>query len=328
MKRIIGILAVLAVASFLGACTLDTEPTAADNNGTQATQAATNTPAPTNSPTPTSTPTPTPDERTEFYVGDTYSDDGLLITYVSSGDYISDNEFMQPGDGNKFIRMFIHADNEDDESHSLSSLSFKCYADGYECDTRYFDGEISGSISPGRSSEGYLFFEVPTAAAEIEAEYSPDLFSTKIIKFIFEGEKESGLTFEKNTTVSANALHKGDTAELKKVKITYLSAGEYKTDSIFSTLGEGMKYVSIEFEVENISEGEVSVSYLDFDGYADGLAVSGYYGREDDLSATLSAGRKAKGTITFEVPKDATTIEFEYKENMFLEADAIFVYEE
>ncbi len=46
------------------------------------------------------TDTSSEDAKTEFYVGDTFENKGLSITYVSSEDYESDNEFIAPADGN------------------------------------------------------------------------------------------------------------------------------------------------------------------------------------------------------------------------------------
>ena len=49
---------------------------------------------------------------------------------------------------------------------------------------------------------------------------------------------------------------------------------------------------------------------------------------DDALSASLSPGRKAKGTIAFEVPKDAQVIEFEFEDNFWTENKLVFLYEE
>ena len=46
--------------------------------------------------------------------------------------------------------------------------------------------------------------------------------------------------------------------------------------------------------------------------------------RDDNLSATLSAGRKVKGTVTFEVPVDATVVEVEYLTNFWTSNRVVF----
>ncbi len=269
----------------------------------------------------------TTNEQTEYYVGDTLSKDGLNITYVSSSNYTSDNQFIQPAEGNKFIRLFFHVDNQSGSDKSVTTYDFNCYADGYECSTSYQNDDLSASLSNGRSTDGALYFEVPADAQEIEVEYEIDWLSNQKVKFIFEGDKESGLVFEKNTNSSENAFHVGDIIETKNLKISYIKAEEYNSDNTFLQPEEGKKYVYIELEVENLSDSDQSISYFSFECYADGVACDAFYGMEDSLSATLSAGRKAKGTIAFEVPIDAQIVEFEFEDNFWTDEKIIFKYE-
>jgi hypothetical protein len=66
------------------------------------------------------------------------------------------------------------------------------------------------------------------------------------------------------------------------------------------------------------------VSSFSFDCFADGSACDTVYYRDDDLSATISPGRKAKGTVTFEVPDDAKVIEVEYEDNYWTSSRITF----
>ena len=66
----------------------------------------------------------------------------------------------------------------------------------------------------------------------------------------------------------------------------------------------------------------------DFDCYADGIDCQASYFRDDNISATLSAGRKAKGTVTFEVPDDAQVVEVEYVSNIWTSDRVVFSVEE
>lgn len=278
----------------------------------------------------TSTPGKTSDagQKTEFKVGETFTKDGLNITYVSSSDWESDNQFIKPAQGKKFIKLQFHVENLSKSDQSVSSFSFSCYADGYDCEQKYNDDDLSASLSSGRSADGAVCFEIPVDAKEVEVEYEYNMFSDKKVKFIYEGNKDSGLVFEKNTSASENAFHVGDIIETKKLKITYLKAAEYKSDNMFIKPAEGKKYAFIELEVENLSDSDQLISYFSFDCYADGTACDGFYGMDDALSATISAGRKAKGTIAYEVPVDASVIEFEFEDNIWTDNKIIFLYEE
>lgn len=276
-----------------------------------------------------STSTGVQTDKFEYVVGETFTKNGLNLTYASSGVFISDNQFMQPKEGNQYIQLTFHVDNQSGSDKSVTSFEFKCYADGYNCDSVYFaDNNLSASLSSGRSADGVVCFEVPVDAQEIEIEYEYDMFADKKVKFLYQGEKDSGLVFEKNTSVSENAFHVGDIIENKNLRITYLKASKYVSDNMFFQPAEGNKYIYIELEVENLSNSDKTISYLLFDCYADGSGCSGFYGLNDSLSATISSGRKAKGTVAFEVPEDAQVVEIEFEDNLWSENKIIFLYEE
>ncbi len=267
------------------------------------------------------------DLKAVYYVGDTLSVDGLDITYTSSSNYISDNQFIQPAEGNKYIRLAFHVKNNSNSDKSVSVFEFKCYADGYECQATYEEDDLSASLSKGRSADGAVYFEVPADAKEIEVEYEIDWFNDKKVKFLFEGDKDSGLVFEKESVLTENAFRVGDIIETDKLRITYNKADKYVSDNMFLQPSDGMKYVYIELEVENLSKSDQNISYFSFECYADGNSCDGYYGMDNLLSADLSSGRKAKGTVAFEVPVDAKVIEFEFEDNFWTENKIVFLYE-
>ncbi|MBP5624822.1 MAG: DUF4352 domain-containing protein [Lachnospiraceae bacterium] len=263
-----------------------------------------------------------------YYVGDTLDYKGLAITFVSSSYYESNNDFIQPKDGNQYIRLEIHVDNNSGSDKNVSTYDFNCYADGYECEKTYNDDDLSASLSDGRSADGAVYFEVPSDANEIEIEYEVDWLNDKKAKFIFEGDKNSGLTFETKTSKSDEVFHPGDIIETKNMKITYSKCAEYVSDNMFLTPKDGNKYIYIELEVENTSDSDQTISYFSFECYADGSSCEGFYGMDDGLSASLSAGRKAKGTVAFEVPQNAQTIELDFEDNFWTQNKIIFLYEE
>lgn len=265
----------------------------------------------------------------EFHVGDMFAVDGLKMVYVSSGEWTSDNEFDQPDEGNKYIFMKLYCENIGKNDESISELSFNCYADGYEADTHYsLESGLSATVSAGRSTEGLLIFEVPQDASAIEVEYKLNLFKDDYIKLIYDGEADSGFVPEKNTEVSDDTVSVGETVDGDKLSITYAACYQYDSDSQFIQPKDGFRYVTFEFEVENKSEEEHNISYLYFKCYADGAACDGCYSRDDQLSAELSPGRKAKGTVSFEVPLDASAIEVEYDDSFWSSEKVIFLYSE
>lgn len=299
------------------------EPTKAvsDVNGNKENQTKVPTEAPTKAPT--STPIPV---KTIYRVGDILQDGNMKITYMSSGVYVEDNEFMQPEAGKKYIYIQLAFENTSKSTDdSISSFSFECYADGYAAESYYGgEGDLSATLSPGRTTSGFLYFTVPEDAKEIEIEYETNIFTEKKIKFAYEGEKDSGYQIPANTTATEGAYVVGDVVSSKQLVITYLSCEEYVSDNMFIQPAEGYRFVSCEFEFENVSSTDQYVSCYEFYCYADGVACDATYIRDDALSATMSAGRKTKGTVTFEVPVDATVIEVEYLTNYWTSNRVVF----
>ncbi|MBQ7063760.1 MAG: DUF4352 domain-containing protein [Firmicutes bacterium] len=266
-----------------------------------------------------------PEIKDAYVVGDELLEGGFRIVYVASGLYQTDNEFMQPAEGNQHIFLKFAFINESKNDKSISSFSFECYADGYVQEAHYFgDEELSASLSSGRQTMGMLFFEVPKDAKEIEVEYESNFFSDKKIRFLYEGEKDSGFQLTPNTTRTEGALNPGDTVSTSNLKITYLSCSEYKSDNMFIQPPEGYHFYQIELEFENIGSSDQVVSALDFNCYADGTACEQSYLADNDLSGTLSAGRKLKGTVTFAIPDGATVAEAEFEENIWTGNHIVF----
>ena len=267
--------------------------------------------------------------KTEYYVGDTIEDGNTKIVFMSSGDYVEENEFMQPEEGKKYIFLQFAFENISKTTDtSISFYSFECYADGYAAEM-YYGGndDLSATLSAGLATTGYIYFEVPADAEVIEVEYETNVFTEKKIKFIFEGEKDSGYVQQLNTTPTEGAYKVGDIIESSSLNITYLSCEEYVSDNMFVVPAEGYRFVTCEFEFENVGTSDEYVSSFEFDCYADGINCKGVYIRDDELSATLSAGRKAKGTVTFEVPIDAEVIEVEYLSNYWTSNRVVFTVE-
>ena len=65
---------------------------------------------------------------------------------------------------------------------------------------------------------------------------------------------------------------------------------------------------------------------IDWECYADNSKVDqSWIGDDSGLDATLSSGRETQGTIYFEVPQDAQSVELEYDVNFWQSDKIIFV---
>ena len=123
-------------------------------------------------------------EDTLIRVGDAVMDGELKITYVASGEYEEENQFLQPEEGNKYIFLRLAFENNGTSDRTASALSFDCYADGAACEQSYVrDDTLSATLSPGRKVRGSVTFEVPLEAETVEVEYLAGFWTSSRLVF-------------------------------------------------------------------------------------------------------------------------------------------------
>ena len=121
----------------------------------------------------------------------------------------------------------------------------------------------------------------------------------------------------------------GETYQDDVLKMIYSNAYEFTDFNDFNMPKDNHIVICMEFEFENISDSDKNVMYTDFNGYADGYEVQQSYapdGTGIEFSVTMSPGRKGKGIVAFEVPKDSKEIQVEFSPNMFSSEKIIFEY--
>lgn len=251
----------------------------------------------------------------EIYdVGDSLQDGDLRITYIASGEYQEESEYLQPEAGHKYIFLEYAFENTGNKKEcQLSLFAFQCFADGFAAQA-YYGGEkeLPTSLSAGRYAVGNIYFSVPEGAETIEVEYQPDSLSAGKVRFSYEGEKDSAYRPQANTSRTKGSFRVGDIAASDLQRILYLSCQADDRDNENVHPAEGCTYWTLTFEFENLEKEDRQISVHDFSCYADGKSCGRTLFRDDYLSADVPGGRKAKGTVTFEVPDDAQTVEVEY----------------
>ena len=106
----------------------------------------------------------------------------------------------------------------------------------------------------------------------------------------------------------------------------WLSADGFK--NVEWRIVEFCSYNFYKFEIENIDEksDEQYISSLNFNAYADGIAVESKYIVNDiykDISATLGKGKKTIGYVFYEVPINSTEITIEYSTDFWTDGNNI-----
>lgn len=117
-----------------------------------------------------------------------------------------------------------------------------------------------------------------------------------------------------DTEQADNELTIGDTANTDHLQIHFLKMSECKKDQYEQKPGKGNMFYKFDFDITNTSDADILVSAYTFTCYADDYNLNQTIG-SDDLFATLSGGKKVKGSVYFQAPKDTKVFEIEYRED-------------
>ena len=118
----------------------------------------------------------------------------------------------------------------------------------------------------------------------------------------------------------------GESATLGDVKVTLKSVEkDFKDYYSFASVEDGCKVLKANFEFENVGDYTEYVSSSDFECYADKFSCDKFSSVEDGyFSESMDVGKKAAGSIYFEVPSDAKDIEIEFDDNAYSDGKIIF----
>ncbi|SNX53638.1 DUF4352 domain-containing protein [Thermoanaerobacterium sp. RBIITD] len=118
----------------------------------------------------------------------------------------------------------------------------------------------------------------------------------------------------------------GDTVKMDKLNIT-VNGVRYSNGSDFLKPEDGKVYAIVDATIENIDSKAQTVSSMlmfklaDSDGYNYNSTIGD---TKAQLDGEVGAGRKMRGEVAFEIPKDAKGLEFIFEPNAFGTGQAIF----
>lgn len=121
----------------------------------------------------------------------------------------------------------------------------------------------------------------------------------------------------KETEATQDSFNVGDTVDLKNVKATLISVVE-STGSEYNKPTDGNIFLLCEFEIENNSDSDISVSsILSFEAYCDDYSISESLSAaletdKNTLDGTVAAGKKMNGVIAYEVPASWAKLEINF----------------
>lgn len=172
---------------------------------------------------------------------------------------------------------------------------------------------VIGGIFAG-ISDSKLLEKAEEAKRTIENEYS-DYYGTNV---------------NSNTSKTIQRQYsEGEKYTDDELEITFLSKDTNFTEySKYATVKDGYKVIKAEFEFENVGNTNKYVSSYNFDCYADGYDCDSFWSVEKStFSSTLSSGKKTKGAVYFQVPKNSESITLEYKVNSLKDQKVEFIIE-
>lgn len=145
------------------------------------------------------------------------------------------------------------------------------------------------------------------------------------------GDVGSTQTQTQNSDSKQTTFGVGEIAEMKKIRAALLSVEE-STGSTYNKPADGNVYLICEFEIENLSGEDMTVSSLvSFEAYCDTYACSTSFGglleKEDkaQLDGSVAPGKKMNGIIAYEVPADWQELEIRFTPDAFYDDAFVFV---
>ncbi len=137
---------------------------------------------------------PETEEKTEFTLGETAEQKGIQITLLSATES-SGNEYITPDEGNIFLLCEFDIANNSDKDINISSIAcFEAYCDDYSINQDLIGlqapeaegkNQLDGSVAAGKKMNGVIAYQVPAGWSTMEINVSPDFWSNRDIKFVF-----------------------------------------------------------------------------------------------------------------------------------------------
>ncbi|MBR6073071.1 MAG: DUF4352 domain-containing protein [Bacilli bacterium] len=127
--------------------------------------------------------------KTTFKVGETFENSYEKITLLEvDTNFKGYSEYNKPASGKKYVmaKFEVEATKQDNDELYVSALSFNAFADGVSVEQEYYMSDkyndISATLTYGKKSVGYIFYEVPTNTQKITIDYNADFWTdgTKI----------------------------------------------------------------------------------------------------------------------------------------------------
>lgn len=132
------------------------------------------------------------EQATIYSLGETAKAKSFSLTANSVNVVKSDNQFVQPDEGNEYVEVEFVLENTSDSDIVVSSvLNCNAYVDGFAVSEDLSAGVAAGSdsfngtVASGKKLKGCLFYELSNDWNELEIDISIGLSKEDEVKFVF-----------------------------------------------------------------------------------------------------------------------------------------------
>ena len=132
------------------------------------------------------------EQATIYGLGETAKAKSFSLTANSVNVVKSDNQFVQPDEGNEYVEVEFVLENTSDSDIVVSSvLNCNAYVDGFAVSEDLSAGVAAGSdsfngtVASGKKLKGCLFYELSNDWNELEIDISIGLSKEEEVKFVF-----------------------------------------------------------------------------------------------------------------------------------------------
>lgn len=127
------------------------------------------------------------EQEKKYSVGEIYQDNSMAIKYVSLDEnFTGYNQYADIKEGCKIVKAEFEAENLGTSDLYFSAYNFKCYADGYDCESFWFadNSGFSSNLSNKKKAKGTVYFQVPIESQSVTIEYDLNIFTNGKVEFI------------------------------------------------------------------------------------------------------------------------------------------------
>lgn len=116
-----------------------------------------------------------------YKMGDLVDLNGKTMAVNAVVNYTSNNQFIVPKSGNKYVTVDITLQNNSKDPYTYNALEFKLHDNqdyGYDMTVSDKDPQLSsGTIQPGEKTRGFITFEIPEGNTPAKLVYTPGFWN-------------------------------------------------------------------------------------------------------------------------------------------------------